>query len=193
MHSDDVTGLLLAFGRGEQGALDRLLPMVYAELQRLARAHRRNWWHAAPGTTSLVHEAYLKLVDQTQVEWRNRAQFFYIASRAMRSVLIDDARRRTRKKRHAEHEAVPLAVDLLAAEERPAELLALDEALDRLRSEDARLADIVECRFFGGLTVEETGDTLGISPATVKRGWTVARAWLHRSMEPAAGNAAGTP
>jgi RNA polymerase sigma factor (TIGR02999 family) len=166
--------------------MDQLLPLVYGELRRLARSHRRGWWHVGPGTVSLVHEAYLKLVDQTQVEWHNRAQFFCIASRAMRSVLIDDARRRLRKKRVAERDAVPFEDHLVAEEGRSADLLALDEALERLRGEDERLADIVECRFFGGLTVEEIGETLGISAATVKRGWIVARAWLHLAMSPAA-------
>jgi RNA polymerase sigma factor (TIGR02999 family) len=183
---DEVTALLLALGNGEPTAMDRLLPLVYEELQRLAHGHRRGWWQDTPGTTSLVHEAYLKLVDQTQVEWHNRAQFFYIASRAMRSVLVDDARRRSRRKRLGDRDALPLEEELLAADERSADLLALDEVLDRLRGEDGRLADIVECRFFGGLTVEETGEAIGVSPATVKRGWLVARAWLHRAMSPGA-------
>lgn len=181
-HDQEITALLVALGHGEPSAMDRLLPAVYGELQRLAHGQRRSFGDEGPGTISLVHETYLKLVDQTQVEWQHRAQFFYLASRAMRSILIDDARRRARAKRAPERDALPLDDAVIAAEERSADLLALDEMLDRLRQSDERLADIVQCRFFGGLTVEETGEAMGISAATVKRGWILARAWLHRAM-----------
>jgi RNA polymerase sigma factor (TIGR02999 family) len=183
----EVTALLLELGHGNEGALDRLLPIVYDELRQLARAHRYAWGPGPsgariPGTQSLVHEAYLKLFDHSQVEWHNRAQFFCLASRAMRSILIDSARRQLRQKREGERKALPLEEAMLVSQTRSEELLALDEALIRLRAESGRLADIVDCRVFGGLTVEETGDALSVSPATVKRGWNAARAWLFQAM-----------
>lgn len=179
---DDVTALLLELGKGNRAAMDRLLPVVYEELRKLAHHHRYSWRETAPGTVSLVHEAYLKLVQQTQVDWQSRAQFFYIASRAMRSILIDNARRRQRQKRGGDRVAVPLDQAMLVSAERSQELLALDEALERLRESDTRLADVVDCRFFGGLTVQETAEALDVSPATVKRAWVVARTWLYREL-----------
>ena len=181
-----ITQALIELGQGEQEALKRLLPLVYDELKGLARGHRFKWQGGQniPGTTSLVHEAYLKLVDQTQVNWQNRAHFFYYASRTMRSILVDNARRYQRQKRAGERKAVPLDDVVLVSEERSEELLALDEALSRLQEQDERIGKIVECRFFGGLSVEETADTLSISPATVKRGWNVARSWLYRELQP---------
>lgn len=192
-----VTALLIQLGRGTPGAMEELMPLVYSELKSLAHWQRRGWRdQRSPGTTSLVHEVYLKLVDQTQIEWQNRAQFFYIASRAMRSVLIDNARRAMRQKREGERRAVPLSDAYLVSQERGEELLALDSALSHLEGVDERLARIVECRFFGGLSVEETAESLSLSAATVKRGWNLARGWLYRELSkdglaPDASGAAG--
>jgi RNA polymerase sigma factor (TIGR02999 family) len=179
----EVTSLLIELGEGKQGALDRLLPLVYDELHVLARFQRYRWRGPdTPSTTSLLHDAFLKLVDQTRIEWQNRRQFFYLASLAMRHVLVDNARRNHRRKRGGGHPHVPVDDVVLVSEERGGELLALDEALTKLKQEDERLGQIVECRFFGGLTIEETGEALGISPATVKRGWTLARSLLYRTL-----------
>jgi RNA polymerase sigma factor (TIGR02999 family) len=179
----EVTSLLIELGEGKQGALDRLLPLVYGELHVLARAQRYRWRGPdTPSTTSLLHDAFLRLVDQTRIEWQNRRQFFYLASLAMRHVLVDNARRTHRRKRGGGLRHVPVDDVVLVSEERGEELLALDEALTRLEAEDERLGKIVECRFFGGLTIEETGEALDISPATVKRGWTLARSLLYRAL-----------
>lgn len=180
---DEVTAALAAAG-GDATALDRVLPVVYDELRALARRHRWQWRNdQAPGTVSLVHEAYLKLVDQTRIRWESRAQFFYLASRAMRSILIDHARRLSRLKRGGGADAIPIDEELLVAASRSDELLSLDDALTRLAGHDPDLARIVECRFFGGLTIEETAAALGVSPATVKRGWTSARARLYQDLQ----------
>jgi RNA polymerase sigma factor (TIGR02999 family) len=178
----DVTQLLQDMASGSTQAGDRLLDLVYGELRQLARRHRALWRRAPLGTQSLVHEAFLKLVDQTHVQWQSRGQFFAIASHAMRSVLIDNARHWQRLKREGRRERVDLDEGMLVSEARSAELLALDAALARLQQSDGRLATIVECRFFGGLTVEETADALALSPATVKRGWVAARTWLYREL-----------
>lgn len=171
----------MASGAPEAG--DRLLGLVYDELRQMARRHRAQWRRAPLGTQSLVHEAYLKLVDQTHVQWQSRRQFFAIASHAMRSVLIDNARHWQRLKREGGRERVELDEGMLVSEARSEELLALDTALQKLQTLDPRLAAIVECRFFGGLTVEETGDALGLSPATVKRDWVASRTWLYRELQ----------
>ena len=180
----EITSLLVRFGDGDAGAFDELLPLVYEELRDFARHHRFRWGPdtRAPGTTSLVHEAYVRLVDQDQVDWANRAQFYAIASRAMRSVLIDNARWHQRRKRGGDRRPVPLETARLVTEERGDELIALDAALDRLEAEDERLVRVVECRFFGGLSVKETAEALEVSESTVKRGWSLARAWLYREM-----------
>jgi RNA polymerase sigma factor (TIGR02999 family) len=196
-HRDQVTAALADL-RANPRAFDRLLPLVYEELRVLARQHRWRWRdEQAPGTNSLVHEAYLRLVDQTRVHWESRSQFFYLASRAMRSVLIDHLRHVTRQKRGGPAGTVPLDDDLIAAEVRSEELVALDEALTRLADADPGLAQIVECRFFGGLTIDETAAALGLSPASIKRGWTTARAWLyqqlHASASPPPPHASGSP
>jgi RNA polymerase sigma factor (TIGR02999 family) len=181
-----VSALLEQARAGDAAALDRLMPLVYGELRQLARRHRAAWRpHAAarpPGTLSLVHEAYLRLVGQTRVEWQSRAQFFYLASRAMRSILVDGARRQLRRKRGGARRQVELQDDMLVAKARAEELVALDHALERLAEHDPRLGRIVECRVFGGLSVVETAESLGVSPATVKRGWSVARTWLFREL-----------
>jgi RNA polymerase sigma factor (TIGR02999 family) len=131
-----------------------------------------------------VHEAYLKLVDHTRCSYENRSHFLYFASIAMKNVLIDNARRSQRIKRGGEVEQARVEEDMLVSEERTEEILAVDEALTRLKERDARFGEIVECRFFGGLTVEETAEALSLSPATVKRGWDTARAWLFKELKP---------
>lgn len=179
---EDVTRLLMDLSAGTPEAGERLLGVVYEELRQMARRHRAQWRRAPLGTQSLVHEAYLKLVDQTHVQWQSRGQFFAIASHAMRSVLIDNARHWQRLKREGGRDRVELEEGMLVSEARSEELLALDMALARLQAADSRLASVVECRFFGGLTVEETGEALGLSPATVKRDWMAARTWLYREL-----------
>ena len=181
----EVTALLTDAGAGKRDAVQRLMPLVYEELRVLARHHRWQWRdERTPGTLSLVHEAYMRLVDQS-VDWENRSQFFYLASRAMRSVLVDNARHFSRLKRGGGQPSLEVTEDLLVSEERSDELVALDGALARLEAADPRLAQIVECRFFGGLTIEEVAETLRLSPATVKRGWTTARAWLFQELHDA--------
>ena len=163
------------------------MPLVYSELKALARINRVRWrGFEAPGTTSLVHEAYLKLADRSGSAYANRRQFYALASRAMRSILIDNARWHGRAKRGGGRAKAVLDESTLVSAERSEELLALDEALDRLEAQEPRLARIVECRCFGGLTVDETADALDVSPATVKRGWSLARSWLYRALRSAA-------
>jgi len=175
-----VTSLLIDYGRGDREAFDRLIPRIYDELRDVARRERFRWrGFDAPGTESLVHEAYAKLVDQTQIDWNSRAQFFYLAAVAMRNILVDNARARLRLKRGGKQAQVTLEDDLLAGDARDEDLLDVDEALRELAAESERLARIVECRFFGGLTIEETAEALDLSPATVKRGWRTARTWLY--------------
>ena len=182
----DVTGLLLAWGRGEQSAADRLVPAVYDELRRQAeRAMRREGGEHTLQATALVHESYLRLVDQRQVEWRNRAHFFAIASTVMRRILVDHARARLTAKRGGG--AVQISLAGVEAGRAPdgdddVDLLALHEALERLAVLDPDQARLVELRYFGGLTIEETGEALAVSPATVKREWALARAWLRREL-----------
>jgi RNA polymerase sigma factor (TIGR02999 family) len=181
MVSGQLTSLLIRFGKGDRDAIDRLLPLVYDELHLLARRQRFGWRERpdAPGTTSLVHESFFRLVDQDQVEWECRAQFFAIAARAMRSILVDNARWHARAKRGGNPIPVPLESANLVSREQSAELIDLDRALVRLEHDEERLVRIVECRFFGGLSIPETAEAIGISEATVKRGWNVARAWLY--------------
>lgn len=179
---DDVTMLLQGMANGQPEAGDRLLALVYGELRQMARRHRAQWRRTPLGTQSLVHEAFIKLVDQTTVQWSSRGQFFAIASKAMRSILIDNARHYLRLKREGGRERVELDEGMLVSAARSEELIALDVALDKLRAADARLGALVECRFFGGLTIEETAEALGTSPATVKRDWAAARTWLYREL-----------
>jgi len=178
----DVTRLLRGLAAGEADAGNRLLAIVYEELRQMARRHRSQWRQSPLGTQSLVHEAFIKLVDQTSVEWSSRGQFFAIASKAMRSILIDNARHHHRQKREGGRERVELSEGLLISDARSEELLALDAALERLQAADPRLGALVECRFFGGLTIEETAEALDSSPATVKRDWVAARTWLYREL-----------
>jgi len=174
-----------AGGAGQEAVLERLMPLVYDELKKLAHAHRYRWSDQPPGTTSLVHDAYLRLAQQSPGGIANRRQFYCLASKAMRSILIDNARWRGRQKRGGGAAEAPLDESALVSAERSAELLALDEALCRLDQREPRLARIVECRCFGGLTVDETAEALAVSPATVKRGWDLARAWLFRELRTA--------
>ena len=183
-----VTELLLAWGAGEAGALDELLPAVYAELQAQARrAMRREEAGHTLQTTALVHEAYLRLADQDRIVWRNRAQFFGIAAQLMRRILVDHARARVAAKRGGGAHPVTLAGRGADSPSDggadPVDVLALHDALTRLAALDPQQARVVELRYFGGLTIEATAETLGISPATVKREWAVARAWLRREID----------
>lgn len=179
----EVTGLLLEYAQGSQEAADKLIPVVYEELKRLARDYmrRENPNHTLQ-TTALVHEAYLKLVRQKDVNWQGRAHFIGVAAQLMRRILIDHAKGRLREKRGGEQVVVPLNEALTFSPERSEGLLKLDEALERLSKLDARQSRIVELRFFGGLSIEETAEFLGISPKTVKRDWTVAKAWLRSEL-----------
>lgn len=187
--SGEVTGLLSELGSAAAAEhrdriLARLVPMIYGELKLLARSHRYRWHgaEASPGTTSLVHEAYAKLAPPSGVNYESRRQFFYLASRAMRSILIDNARWHTRQKRGGGEQALPLDETRLVSAGRSEDLLALDAALSELGRHEPELARIVECRVFGGLTVEETAETLEVSPATVKRRWSLAKSWLFREL-----------
>ena len=176
----DVTRLLLRWRQGEADALDRLLPLVYNELRRLAHARMRA---ESPGrhtlqTTALVHETFLRLVDGEPVEWQNRSHFYALCARLMRRILVDRARRRCADKRHGEARRIPFGDWLGAVPARDVELLALEEAIERLGQSDPRKAQVVVLRYFGGLTIEETAEALGTSPETVKRDWKVARLWL---------------
>jgi RNA polymerase sigma-70 factor (ECF subfamily) len=178
----NITELLVAWGAGDEGSLERLTPLVYDELRRLASRHLARERAESLQPTALVHEAYLRLIDQRSVTWQNRAHFFAIAARLMRRILIDHARRRVAERRGGG--AVHVALDEAGhvSLERSGELLALDEALDELATVDARKSQVVELRFFGGLSVQETAETLGVSEITVMRDWSTARAWLHRSI-----------
>ena len=186
----EITQLLRAHVLGDADALGRLLPQVYEQLRRIARARlRRERVDHTLSTTDVVHEAFLDLMPLEGVSWRSRAHFFALASRAMRNVLVDHAIRRGAAKRGGGVRAVTLD-EALAGDSRPLDdLIAVGEALDRLERFDARQARVVECRFFGGLSLDETAEALGISAATVSRDWTFARAWLHREL--AAERAAG--
>lgn len=179
----DVTQLLLAWGRGDRAACEELIPLVYAELKRLARLHLARERSQTLQATALVHEAYLKLIDQHSVRWQNRAHFFAIAARLMRRILMKRARRRNAAKRGkgATHLSIG-DLELRAADERPVDLLALDDALTRLATLDARQAEIIELRFFGGLSIEDIASALEVSPGTVKREWRSARAWLYKEV-----------
>ena len=182
-----VTALLVAWSNGDEAADGMLIDAVYGELRRLARAHLRRERpdHSLP-PTALVHEAYVKLVDQRHVRWQNRAHFFAIAAQQMRRILVDHARAHGAAKRGA-GVTVPLSSLDPAIDPPPADLITLDEALDKLARIDARQSRLVELRFFGGLTVEETAAILGVASITVKRDWALARAWLYRELRGRAG------
>jgi RNA polymerase sigma factor (TIGR02999 family) len=180
--SPDVTGLLLAWSAGDAAAGERLLAAIYDELHRqAARAMRREGDAHTLQATAVVHEAYLRLVDQRRVEWRSRAHFFGVAAQMMRRVLVDHARTRLAEKRGGALQRVTLS-DVGASNEPDVDVLALHDALERLAALDPDQARLVELRYFGGLGIEETAEALGVSPATVKREWAVARAWLRREL-----------
>lgn len=185
----DVSELLQALSRGQPGALDRLLPIVYDELRRIAHGElRREHPGHTLNTTALVHEAYLRLVRIDRVEWRDRAHFFAMAAQVMRRVLIDYARTKKRAKRGGDAAVqVPLSETLDALVQQPEDLLALEDALSRLEAQNERQCRVVECRCFSGMSVEETAAALDTSPATVKRDWAFARAWLNRELTEDAG------
>lgn len=178
-----VTQLLKAWSHGDQSARDQVMSLVYQELRRMAHRHMRK---ERPGhtlqTSALVHEAYVRLVDQTEVEWRNRAHFYGIAAQMMRRILVDHARSRQYAKRGGDARPVSLDEGAIVSEARTAEVMALDEALVSLAAVDQRKSQIVELRFFGGLSIEETAGVLAVSPGTVMRDWTLAKAWLRREM-----------
>ena len=178
-----VTELLAAWGGGDQAARDELMPLVYEELRRLARRcmNRERAGHTLQ-TSALVNEAFLRLVDQKNVRWQDRAHFFGIAARLMRQVLVDYARRRGYAKRGGDVRRVPLDEAVVVSEERAAEVVALDDALKSLAEIDPRKSQVVELRFFGGLSIEETAEVLGVSPGTVMRDWTFTKAWLRKEM-----------
>lgn len=179
----NITELLAGYGRGDKESLDRLMPIVYDELRRqAARYLKREQAGHTLQTTALIHEAYVRLVDQRNVQWQNRAHFFGIAAQLMRRILVDHARTRKRVKRGGSDVRVSLGEVNVAGRGPDLDVVALDEALNRLAKIDEQQSRVVELRFFSGLTVEETAEAMGISPATVKRDWSMAKAWLHREL-----------
>jgi RNA polymerase sigma-70 factor (ECF subfamily) len=176
---DDVTQLLLKWSKGDKAALDELIPVVYAELRRLAKRYMgRERENHTLQTSALINEAYLRLVDQQSVEWKDRAHFFAVSAQIMRHILVDHARKYQSDKRGAGAQKLPLDDAAVNNQQKAAELVALEEALNDLAAIDHRQSQIVELRFFGGLTVEETAEVLKVSPITVKREWRTAKAWL---------------
>ena len=180
----DVTDLLVAWRDGDKEALDRLIPLVHDELRRIAHAYltRERADHTLR-TTALVNEAYLRLVDNSRVQWRDRAQFFAAAAGSMRRILVDYARHHRAGKRGGGLGVLPLDEAAIVVEERAEMLIALDDALERLESMDARLCRVVECRYFAGLTDAETAEALGVTSRTVRRDWVKARGWLYAALQ----------
>ena len=179
----EVTQLLLAWSEGDRAALDRLVPLVYAELRQLAKSYmRRERAGQSMQTTALIHEAYLRLIDADRVRLENRAHFFAAAARVMRQVLVDLARERGSRKRGGAARRVSFDEAMAVGKQHDEGLLALDEALEALAQIDPRKSQVVELRFFGGLSVEETARVLKVSPETVMRDWKLAKAWLAREM-----------
>ena len=179
--SREISRILQEWGEGRQGASEELMPLVYEELRRQAARYLRR---ERPGhtlqTTALIHETYLRLIDQRNVDWRNRAHFFGIAAQAMKRILIDHARSRHREKRGGAAENLPLNdARFVVADNKSVDLIALDEALARLAEFAPKQAKLVELKFFAGLSIEDIAETLRVSPATVKREWNSAKAWLH--------------
>jgi len=180
---NEITEQLIAWSKGDEAALEQLIPAVYQELRRMADHYLRgeDSGHSLQ-PTALVHEAYLRLIDQTKVEWHNRAHFFGVAAQMMRRILIDHAKAKHRVKRGGTAVKVVLDENTNFTQERASELLALDDALQALARMDDRKSRIVELRYFGGLSVEETAQVLGISDKTVMRDWSLAKAWLYREL-----------
>jgi RNA polymerase sigma factor (TIGR02999 family) len=181
----EITALLLALRQGDPAAMERLVPLVYDDLRRRARQQLRRMPHATLSTTGLVHEAYLKLAGSAKSDWQDRNHFFAVASKAMRSVVVDYARKRFAKKRGGMARPVELEDGMLRVEENAAEILAVHQALGRLAKVDGRLSDLVELRFFGGLSIEEAAQVLNVSDRTVKRDWTKARTLLFQLLREA--------
>jgi RNA polymerase sigma factor (TIGR02999 family) len=181
--SPQVTQLLVAWGKGDELARDQLMPLVYEELHRLAHRYMKR---ESPGhtlqTSALVNEAFVRLVDQKNVRWQNRAHFFGIAAQMMRRILVDYARSRNYAKRGGGATEISLDEALIVSDERSAEVVNVHEALERLAEFDRRKSQIVELRFFGGLSIDETAEVLNVSPGTVMRDWTLAKAWLRREV-----------
>ena len=180
---NEVTQLLLAWSDGDKAALEELTPLVYAELRRLAERYMRRERAGHPlQTTALVNEAYVRLIDLRQVRWQNRAHFFGVAAQLMRHILVDFARARRRAERGGYKQQVSLEEAAMVSKERSADFIALDDALKSLAEIDPRKSRMVELRFFGGLSVEETAEALNVSPRTVLREWNLARDWLYREL-----------
>jgi RNA polymerase sigma factor (TIGR02999 family) len=181
---NDITQILVKWSKGEKEALEQLIPLVYQELHLIAHRYlRRESETRTMQTTALVHEAYLKLVDQNRVNWQNRTQFFAVAAQIMRRILIDHARKRLRNKRGGK--IVKISIDagqVDVSDERAGELVALDEALERLAELDPSKARLVELRYFGGLSIEETAEVMQVGTATVTRQWRAVKAWLYDEM-----------
>ena len=179
----DVTRLLFAWSRGDEGALDTLLPLVYSELREMAHRYlsRERSDHTLQ-PTAVVHEAFLRLVKQRRVDWQNRSHFFGVAAQSMRRILVDHARAHGADKRGGGQTLIPLETSTRGESPRTVDLIDLDRALTRLEKLDRTKATVVEMRFFSGLTIDETAEALGTSPSTVKRDWTLARAWLYREL-----------
>ncbi len=179
----EVTQLLIAWNNGDQSALDELIPLVYAELRRVARRYmgRERAGHTLQ-TTALVNEAYLRLIDASRVQWQNRAHFYAIAAQLMRRILVDYARSQNYVKRGGEAQHLPLDEATVFSAEQAPDLVALDDALKSLAAFDPRKSQVVELRFFGGLSVEETAEVLKVSPRTVLSDWSLAKAWLLREL-----------
>jgi RNA polymerase sigma factor (TIGR02999 family) len=181
---DEITGLLVDWSKGDQSALGKLLPLVERELHRLAHSYmrRENPDHTLQ-TTALINETYLRLIDQKKVQWQNRAHFFGIAAQIMRRILLNYARDQNRQKRGGRAVHVSLSQAMIMPAEKDRELIALNDALIRLEELDARKSKVVELRYFGGLSVEETAEVLNVAPITVMRDWQFAKAWLAREMQ----------
>jgi RNA polymerase sigma factor (TIGR02999 family) len=179
----NLTEMLHDWSDGDREALDKLVPIVYEELRRQAARYLRRERHGHTlQTTALIHEAYIRLIDQRNVRWQNRAHFFGIAAQLMRRILVDHARSRQAAKRGGSDIKLPLEEAMFASEGREVDLVALDEALERLAAIDPQQSRVVELKFFSGLSVEETAEVLGVSSRTVKRDWNVAKAWLRREI-----------
>lgn len=181
---NEVTQLLVAWGNGDQAALDQLMPLVYSELHRLAHRHIKK---ERPGhtlqTSALLNEAFLRLVDQRDVQWQGRAHFFSIAAQMMRRILVDYARSRRFAKRGGDAQQISFDEELVVSRQLSADVLQLHDSLNELANIDERKSKIVELKFFGGLSIEETAEVLGVSPGTVMRDWTLAKAWLRIAMK----------
>ncbi len=182
--ADGVTKLLIDLSNGDREAVDLLLPVIYDELRKLATNYlRRERPDHTLQPTALVHEAYMRLIDQTRVNWQNRAHFFGVAAQIMRRLLVDHARKHNAEKRGQDFQKLSLDENIDRAVERSAELIALDDALKALSVLDEQKARMVELRYFGGLSIEETADVMGVTPTTIKRHWRLARAWLYGEMQ----------